>query len=320
MGQATRTAHSRKLALFQDGIAGFERTFPGLIGKQFPNATAMYVCPICARAFSVEAIDDGELTEDHVPPRSIGHRLAVLVCKRCNNTAGHGIEADMRKAENIADVLAGRSSAPQAVRIRLGPEGPDINAIVQSTPEGIILDGQPKRNSPLKHAAFFAEMERLAQSRSLDWSLNMEFHRDHFSLHKMRVAWLKAGYLIAFAVFGYKFAFCRALAIVREQIADPAKRLIMLSGGLDPDGDTSRYAIIVVKVPRELAGAVGVTMGRHFVLFPGTGRDTDFYERLLAFRRAGGTDAATLTGDILSWPNRPLYLSDTATSRATPAS
>ena len=52
-----------------------------------------YVCPICWDPFTVEALDDGRLSMEHVPPQSVGGCELLLTCTVCNNRAGTKLDA-----------------------------------------------------------------------------------------------------------------------------------------------------------------------------------------------------------------------------------
>jgi hypothetical protein len=68
----------------------------------------VYICPLCGRGFLIQAVIDGTLTLEHVPPKSLGGKPLVLTCKDCNNDSGHSIDsaAALRKdMESIQDII-----------------------------------------------------------------------------------------------------------------------------------------------------------------------------------------------------------------------
>ena len=138
----------------------------------------------------------------------------------------------------------------------------------------------------------------------------MTFTGDEFSRHRVRAGWLKAFYLVGFAKFGYRFAYAPALNIVRRQIAEPDTQLVNVAGGVDAAASVHRRQLLKVRIPDELEGALGVTIGRHCGLLPGRANDTTFYDRLWTYRLQRGKARAEFSGDVLEWPTQPLYEAD----------
>ena len=65
---------------------------------------AVYPCPICLTLFTVDALADGRLSSEHVPPECVGGHELVLTCKRCNNSAGTKLDADAAVKELVIQV------------------------------------------------------------------------------------------------------------------------------------------------------------------------------------------------------------------------
>ena len=91
---------------FDQGYESFCGTFPR-IAENIPYRP-FYVCPQCLNAFPESALLAGWLTQEHVPPESVGGKKIVLTCKNCNNTAGHSTDADMRREADILDFFGKR--------------------------------------------------------------------------------------------------------------------------------------------------------------------------------------------------------------------
>ena len=53
-----------------------------------PEPPPGYVCPICLRLVDETALETGDLTEEHVPPKSVGGSVLVLTCRDRNASAG----------------------------------------------------------------------------------------------------------------------------------------------------------------------------------------------------------------------------------------
>jgi hypothetical protein len=72
---------SRRQRMFDDGAAAFARAFPRALEELPAGSPPVYVCPICVRPFSADALHERRLprghtslTEDHVPPGWMGGR------------------------------------------------------------------------------------------------------------------------------------------------------------------------------------------------------------------------------------------------------
>lgn len=76
----------------------------------------IYPCPICLTPFTVDAIADGRLSSEHVPPESVGGHELVLTCKRCNNSAGTKVDADAAVKELVLPAMAGTRQHRERVK------------------------------------------------------------------------------------------------------------------------------------------------------------------------------------------------------------
>jgi hypothetical protein len=110
--------------------------------------------------------------------------------------------------------------------------------------------------------------------------------------------------LALFATLGYQFWYDPALAIVQEQIAKPARRLIyshMID--LPPTYPWSEKRILDIPDPR----CVGVQFGRYVVLLPPPG-DVTFYSRREKAMRSS-TGARRIEGSVPTflWSDEPSF-------------
>jgi len=81
-----------RTSLFNRGVEAVRAAF-GIDG--------VYLCPICGQQFSREALKEGQLTLEHVPPRALGGRGIILTCKACNNLAGYTVDAAITKRADM---------------------------------------------------------------------------------------------------------------------------------------------------------------------------------------------------------------------------
>jgi hypothetical protein len=94
---------------FVEGAAALRRYLVA-IGRPdaLPPTGEHYLCPCCMRMYGREALSDGTLTIEDVPPKSVGGRWLVLTCMQCNSTAGTRLDEQARLREEQLDFLAGR--------------------------------------------------------------------------------------------------------------------------------------------------------------------------------------------------------------------
>src|SRR5581483_11566139 len=76
------------------------------------DAGGRYLCPLCLKWFA--SVEDVSL--EHAPPESVGGREVALTCKPCNNTAGHTIDAELRKVETLREFGQRRMKDPMPVK------------------------------------------------------------------------------------------------------------------------------------------------------------------------------------------------------------
>src|SRR5256885_9402871 len=89
------SVQGKKRDWFDLGAKAYSQACPGIY------AVPTYVCPICRKPFTVEALDDGRLSMEHVPPQSVGGCELLLTCTACNNTAGTKLDAAAKTKEDV---------------------------------------------------------------------------------------------------------------------------------------------------------------------------------------------------------------------------
>lgn len=264
-----------------------------------------YVCPLCLSAFPATAIDidPPNLTIEHVPPQNQGGPyLRVLTCRMCNNTAGSELESHLA----IRDRL-NRAGQPgvKDLRVHLEMDGIPLKAVLGHDASlgsfRILVDGQ--HNDP----AALRRFDEARQAGSLSSKAQFRFI-DGFDAGRIRVARLRMAYLVAFAHFGYRYAFTHLLEAVREQIRRPDEEILPGEPfaallGEDPPFDPDR------KIFGFRGGISGICVGINdkLILLPMPG------ESALALYRAFSEVSEALpieTGGLEDWPQYPEYRAD----------
>jgi hypothetical protein len=285
----------RKQSWFDDGMRAFER----VTGQPAQG----YLCPICVRCCTTL----GDVTFEHAPPRSVGGREVALTCNECNSGAGHGIDAQLRKAQDVRDWSRGRHSKP--LRGRFVVEGISLRADMDRTADKVTVVGIPELNDPANTAAQKAAFARIAASGE-PYREPMRFTFAGYKERHARIALLRSAYVAVFARLGYRYVLRSTLDVVRQQILNPDKELIERFS-LHVADPLERRLISWIERPKPLE-SVAVHIDDHLVFLPGMKADGRIYERLAArkvwpprrdaFRRVGGVN--------LGWPTRPHHLFD----------
>jgi len=277
---------------FDTGTAAFERVFPGARAKCFPEIQNPYICPLCERPFPRTAIDDGMLTFEDAPPKSYGGKPVALSCKPCNNALGSSLDAPL-------STLDSNEMSP----CRLGIDGVEVVAYQEIRPDGRFFVIPENQNNPSHRERFFKGLEKVTNHAPGQ----LTYKRDVVKRRRADLAWLKAAYVVAFASWGYSYAFSPALRVVREQLRHTNEDIIGQFKLENRKSPRHTRFIIYVREPRELEG-VAVGMGHHVVLLPGDARDMTIYERLTNAMKANPT--ISLTGDTYHWPTSPTHSID----------
>lgn len=302
-----------KLRWFDRGAAAFAQVFPDALSPLGPDPAPHYVCPQCAepdasgqryrvQLFPRSAVESGELTAEHVPPKSFGGRELILTCKRCNDTGGSLLEAHARKRENPVDVMIGVAKKPSHVRLTAGDH---TVSVALTEEEGMLTMAFPpqrkKANDPRKEKAVWQALPRLVAERS---TFNINFAKDSYLPRRANVAWLRHAYLALFAVAGYRYIFRPGLGIVRKQIQEPdTEHIPVFLATLPGEHPWSERRIGFIHEPEPLQ-SWAVQFGRYVAFLPKAG-DTEFYTRMAEDART--REQARVTGESIAWPTEPLF-------------
>ena len=271
-----------------------------------PNLPRGYACPLCLRLFSTP---EG-LSVEHCPPKSVGGRPRILTCTGCNSPHGHKLDAFIRTEADMAEIRAGRRS----VRGRLTQYGKRLNADITFGPApGIVVH---EGNNPKAVDAALGLVQRDIEARAIPPEITLEFAVRH-NARKADIAWLRAGYLYAFAAFGYSYLLRSCSRPIADQIARPGEELLpALSYRIT---STLPERLTIVREPKKLASVV-FTFQNRIVFLPGLGPDAaDFYERMEAYQQDRGT-SFFVRGQAFPLLSGPVFLFDLHARPPGPAS
>lgn len=254
---------------FERGAAALE--------KLNPEWRRLYACPICTMLFTEESLDDGSLTLDHAPPRSVGGRVVALTCKDCNSTAGYTVEREVRRLEDVKDFARAKVERPLHVRFQVpGAEKP-VNVKVQGA-GGYFFGGLPKNNHPRVHRQWAESFEKAAREGTWD-GFQFQITLPGVDMRKARIGYLRSAYLIAFAALGYRFALSPSLDAVRKQLLDVDSKLLeKFYWTLRNPKAEGRHLVIMEKPVVSLC----VQFDRTVIMLPGRSDEEEFYKDLQA--------------------------------------
>lgn len=189
-----------------------------------PELENKFVCPICFRIFSEDAIESKDLTIEHIIPSSLGGSLLTLTCKDCNSLGGTLLDSHLVNRLRTEDLLAGKASSPLRGEFILGSERITADIYLSTTANpNIRIIGIPELSNPQKLQKINDEFDSGVQSFQIAGKLG---YKDLPS----RVSILKIAYLMAFSYFGYGYIKYPFLDFVRKQIMNSNEETEVLKG------------------------------------------------------------------------------------------
>lgn len=259
-----------KQYLFDQGEAAANKVW-GLTGQ--------YVCPLCQSRFEREALDNDELTLEHVPPEAVGGTPIILTCKRCNNTAGHTIDAEAASREALQDfqrmMLHAEVGATGRAVITWGNERLTVDVEVdRDGTTGFKVLGN--LNDPAKVRAATEYMQRLAAEGRTDGYTFQVISFRRFNLRLARVSDLRSAFLLCVAKLGYSYGFNTTPRDVLKQIISPDVSMLD-RWWFDNYADAKRDAIAIA----ESDGVVIVTFAGLTTFLPWPTHSIEHYRSLM---------------------------------------
>ena len=286
-------SQTKKLRWFDRGTAVFEQRDPGKIAARFgPETPPCYVCPICTGLFKRQAVLDGYLTAEDVPPKSLGGRPLLLTCRRCNSTSGSVLDAQARRKQNILDAVHGRPGDARYVILAIDDH--EVRAEFKVHADATLLRVRLDWNPPGASEVFGSKLKGRTP-------IKVTFRGDRYSDLGAKVSWLRSAYLAMFARFGYDVVFAPAMQVVRQQIMDPRERLMVSFTIEIPEYvPLSFRRILKAETPAWLNCWV-VQFGQYCVLLPEP-KDATLYDRIESNLT---TERNSISGENYGWPVEP---------------
>lgn len=190
-----------------------------------PSFKDTFVCPLCFRSFTRDAIQSHGITVEHIIPESIGGKLKTLTCQKCNSLDGAVVDAHLVQRIRTEDKLAGKSNKPLRAKVVVdkGEFNADIYLSNDEQPN-IQIVGLPELSNPRLHK--LAEEEFIV-SKGAELTIK---GRLGYKEIPSRVAIIRSAYLMMFRYFGYGYIIYDVAEPLRAQIANPNEETEILKG------------------------------------------------------------------------------------------
>ena len=282
-----------KALFFERGVAAINV----LTGKE----EQLYYCPICALPFQRKALDSKELTLEHIPPEAQGGKGIALTCSKCNNTAGHTVDAavsNRNKVLGIEPLFTQKGQYNGRVSLNFGEnELGAVNfdlSIKDSAVRFYLVKNSNRPGSSEKIKNFFSKLNKTPnQDRpAINITTRQRYHAWYSKVGDLRTA-----FLVCFAFFVYRYVFDKRLESVRNQLLNYSEKIIdgfWLQSDPKDEPDTNLY---IIDKPFT---ALSVCLGKISVLLPWVDSPGNFYDFLIRKYPEGGH--VNFTGLPLPWP------------------
>jgi hypothetical protein len=202
-----------------------------------------YICPVCLRQFSEADLDQSlknPLTLEDAPPKSLGGKASILICKECNNNAGHYIDVHLAERMNELDneaFLPGVVFAAQTENNGLLSKA----KVSVSENREITIRHDIKKNHPGK-------LNDYIEATGRDTPINILFEKKADPV-RMQLALLKTGYLLTFVKFGYAFILNDSYNRVRDQLRHPEQLIYPTNFWFNFDALANHYGVPFITEP-----------------------------------------------------------------------
>ncbi|MBX7136016.1 MAG: hypothetical protein K1X67_25380 [Fimbriimonadaceae bacterium] len=244
----------------------------------------------------------GDLTREHVPARVAGGRKLVLTCRECNSAAGYTLEKHIGPARTVHDFAAGTLTTPIPAQLAVGEER--IAVRLSATGSSVRIDEAANASDPRAVRRVLGRLGFNGEHRAEN-QIRLDFGSHH--PRKAQVATLKAGYLAAFAMLGYRYI--APLRSVRQQLSQPDESIIeRFHLALDGDTPITPAVTLAIGEADDWGPCIVAKVHQFAVILPPplVGTDEHFWQR------GARPEAACLRfrGGNLGWPRTRKYLLD----------
>lgn len=304
-GPTMTTNAELRLRWFDAGAEAAGRVTGGaLVGR--------YTCPLCRGAFLNVGVEDGSvLSLEDVPPKKLTgkRRPLVLTCKRCNNDQGSSLDAHAVRMSRAQRLLGGHLAPGERVAAYMPHAGHRIPVDLKHGSGGeMLVTIHANRAPPGAVDGFMNSLVEMSGPEPHELHFQTA---EGFRVKSAGLSWVRAAYLAAFAVFGYRWMLIHsALEQLRRQLHDPGADIVNVPILRDENEDEDARRIFLVDEPHDLAGSIAVILGTRAVVLPGEAFGWTFERTSEILHRDGG-EGGRITGSVgFSWPTEARYGQD----------
>ncbi len=206
---------------FKNSLQYFPEKYISILlmpGSNIPKHVA-YLCPMCLKN-AMMIIDSpthpvtGEFTEDHFPPKNVGGKKFVLVCRLCNSKAGH--DYDFILKDHLSHLSFQKKIPNSTIKSRtiIQNVGKFKGDITIDEKREIRLNNGNEKIQPL------SKWNESSKANN-DWEIKVEYKIPENE--KIEKALIHAAYLTCFEYFGYEYVFSEGGNLMRD-VLDNKKR------------------------------------------------------------------------------------------------
>lgn len=268
------------------------------LNKYNPSIAGCYICPLCTKAFSKEAISNGTLTLEHVPPKSLGGNEIVLTCSRCNNTAGSRLDSQMLNREKVHSLLDGVMGTlkEKSIWATLKMGGEQVNVEMKINGKDVRIYIHSKKNPPKVPKNLESHLADTVENDTWQGQQFGISHKDRYRKRNAQIGDLRCAYLASFAALGYQYLIKNPLLeIIRQQIKNPNEEILENYWLPSPAMPKDERKIILINRPFP---CLLVQMGRVRIWLSTPDSPTDLYQAIPQY--ADGK--YKWQGNIFPWP------------------
>lgn len=267
------------------------------------NDEEFYYCPICGNPFPRMALDNKNLTLEHVPPEAQGGKGIALTCSKCNKTAGHSIDSAVfnrnELKKGIESLITRNQEYNGRVKLNFGEENLEkVNADLSVKDSKVKFFVIGKSNHPKTSERIKEFSTKVNQEDHLHLSTIKVTPKQKYNLWLSKVGDLRTAFLICFAFFGYKYVYDKRLEPVRNQIINYKEKLIEGFWSQSNENSVSSTNLYIIEKP---IPALLVQLGEISILLPWLESPENFYEIVIQEKYLIDGQMQ-LTGGRLPWP------------------
>lgn len=220
-----------------------------------------YLCPLCITNIIIVLYEEKEVRAtanfdlDHYPQKSIGGESTILVCKACNNRAGHNYEFALKDHLYLSSFSRDKDSHKVVVKSSIPNVGIFKSKLWKNENGEWEISLKPKADIKIKPLDEWIEYSKT----NTDWTMQINIPSPQ-DIH-INKGMIKTAYLYCFALWGYEFAFSKAGDLFRMILSDkmdyPISVLpLKLDKEATPNYDSIPTGVCYISKPEELKSLV----------------------------------------------------------------